>query len=238
MNIHIDSRHLEFLTQQSIFTCPIGSQLYGTSTAQSDTDLLHIYVESLNELNNPFSNHHQFQIKQDGVDHIFTSVRQFIRNLIQGDSTINIDVLMLTDICKRIPVFQLLKQEIIWCYPVLKCLLGMARRDLKSANNSKKLMHVARGLSSYEWLRAKGHFTKQDIQSLHHQAITIDELQAKEKTLRQQLNKDYDQHIIKKHISESCQTAIVNYLCTLKRLAHNPLLSHQLEANNNKAFYY
>lgn len=238
MNIHIDSKHLHYLVEQSIFHCSIGSQLYGTANEQSDTDLLYIYPESINEVNNPFFNHHQFQIKQDGIDYIFSSIRQFVRNLIQGDSSINIDVLMLTDICSVIPAFQTLKYEISICYPVLKCLLGMAKRDLKSASSTKKLGHVARGLASYEWLREKKYYNKEDIQELHQQTHLLENLQGKEKVLRKELNTDYDANILKKHLSVTCQQEIVTYLSSLERPPHNDLLNYQLEANNNKAFYY
>lgn len=238
MNIHIDQKHLDYLVNQSIFSCPIGSQLYGTATAASDTDLLFIYIESLNEISNPFFNHHQFQIKKDGVDYIFSSISQFIRNLVQGDSSINLDVLMLTDICEKIPVLKGLKEEAPSCYPMLKCLLGMAKRDLKSGNSAKKLMHVLRGLATYEWLREKGDYSLKDIQSLQGVRFSIHELQAKEKTLRKQLNADYDADILKKHLSLNCQQAIVNYLSVLERPSHNSLLAYQLEANNNKAFSY
>ena len=238
MNIHINTKHLDFLINQSIYHCPIGSQLYETATQNSDTDILYIYTESFNELNNPFYNHHQFQIKTNGIDYIFTSIRQFVRNLIQGDSSINIDVLMLTNICEVIPAFNQLKVESATCYPVLKCLLGMAKRDLKLANNAKKLGHVTRGLYCYKWLREKGFYTQKDIQDLSKLNLSHTQLKVIEKELRTQLNNDYDADVLKKHLTLACQEKIIDYLQQVSRNQENPLLSYQLIANNNKAFYY
>lgn len=238
MNIHIDSKHLDFLQELSLFSCAIGSQLYGTAHETSDTDILYLYPESLDELQSPFFNHHQFQIKTTGVDHIFSSFRQFVRNLLQGDSTINIDVLMLTNLCEEIPAFQSLKVEMTHCYPVLKCLLGMAKRDLKSAQSLKKRQHVHRGLACYEWLRTKGTYTTDDIQRLLVTTPEVLILKEKEQALRKELNRDYDQNMIKKHLSVACQQEIIDYLLSLDRKKANYLLAKQLEANNNKAFYY
>ena len=63
MNIHTKTQYLEILEQRTVFKTVIGSRLYDTANENSDTDILYIYVESLDELNNPFFNHHQFQIK-------------------------------------------------------------------------------------------------------------------------------------------------------------------------------
>lgn len=238
MNIHINKNHLSYLKDQAIFSTPIGSQLYGTATELSDTDLLYVYPESLNELNNPFINHHQFQIKEGNTDHIFTTIKQFVQNLIQGDSTINIDVLMLTDIEKTIPVFEQLKKEISTCYPILKAILGFAKRDLKISSSQKKLNHAKRGLYCFEHLREKGFFTKEDIQTILKMDVSRDTLHEAIKTARVKLNEDFNQKKLKSYFSLDCQIAVVDFLTKLNRAEENSLLIEQLKVNGQHQFFY
>ncbi len=238
MNIHIEETHLDYLRERSIFQTVIGSKLYGTGTEKSDTDILYLYVESIDELNNPFFTHHQFQIKKDGIDHIFTSVRQFCRNLILGDSSINLDVLMLTNIEEIIPPFVLVKQEVKQVYPILKCLLGLAKRDLKLSTHRKKINHAKRGLFCFNALRTKGHFTKEDIQQSIQEDLTKEALQDLQKRYRTQLNEDYNQGQLTKYLSASTQQTMIAYLQQLQRPTQNQLLLKLLEANNIKEFRY
>lgn len=238
MNIHTEIQHLENLKQRTIFKTVIGSRLYDTAHEHSDTDILYVYIESLDELNNPFFNHHQFQIKKDGVDHIFTSLRQFSRNLLLGDSSINLDVLILTNIDNIIPPFAAIKKEVMTSYPILKCLLGLAKRDLKLATHTKKINHAKRGLACFEQLRKKGFFTKKDIQTALNTPISKEALQEKQRQLRFQLNEDYNQGKLSKYISTESQQVMIQYLVQQKRLADSPLLQQQLAANNTKEFKY
>jgi len=69
--------------------------MYGTDNENSDTDILHIYVQTKEESNSfvKFQNHHQLQFKKDNVDYIFTDIFTFLKNLMSGDSTINFEVI-------------------------------------------------------------------------------------------------------------------------------------------------
>lgn len=157
MNIHFDDNELfEQLKFNTIFTIDVGSSMYGLTTENSDVDKLHIYLESKENSNSIFRTHHQLQYKNNNVDYLFTSLTQFINNILSGDSTINYEVLKSIKFKKTFPeLYAALNFQHL---EVAKSYLGMCKRDLKSIgryeeNNEKlhkKLYHVVRGVAFAE----------------------------------------------------------------------------------------
>ena len=153
MNIHFDDKELfEQLKFNTIFTIDVGSSMYGLTTENSDIDKLHIYLESKENSNSIFRTHHQLQYKNNNVDYLFTSLTQFINNILSGDSTINYEVLKSIKFKETFP--ELYNALDFKHLEVAKSYLGMCKRDLKIINYyenndeklHKKLYHVVRGV--------------------------------------------------------------------------------------------
>lgn len=156
MNIHFsDEKLFEKLKKATIAKVIVGSHLYGTNVVSdeytSDTDFLYIYATSENELKSFVQVNHQLQYKEDGIDHNFVSLHSFIRNSLNGDSTINFEViqsgilsntsLKWLDDCK----------EIFKTYTITRSFLGLARRDVK---------HFGKYTEEYEKRKRFGHIIR------------------------------------------------------------------------------
>lgn len=151
MNIHFTSKELkEELDKSTIFEIEVGSGMYGLKTSTSDTDILKIYLEGSLNLTSITSNHHQLQYNdtENNIDYIYTSVGQFVKNIISGDSTINYEVLQSSEFKKEFKdlYFFVNKLDKI---NTIKSYLGMAKRDikmLKKEPSNKKAYHIQRGI--------------------------------------------------------------------------------------------
>lgn len=156
MNIHFaDEKLFNDLMQSAIFQTEIGSGMYNLKTETSDTDILVIYLDGIINTNSIIRTHHQLQYiknNSDGTstDYIFTSLTQFLNNILSGDSTINYEVLK-SDIFKNhSKEFKFLSElDVFNNVNVVKSYLGMAKRDLKILKgnfSTKKLYHIYRGI--------------------------------------------------------------------------------------------
>lgn len=156
MNIHFtDERLFNDLMQSSIFQIEIGSGMYNLKTETSDTDILVIYLDGIVNSNSIIRTHHQLQYIKDNVDgsttdYIFTSLTQFLNNILSGDSTINYEVLKSEAFKNHSKEFKLLSElKVFDNINVIKSYLGMAKRDLKVIKcefSTKKLYHISRGI--------------------------------------------------------------------------------------------
>ena len=151
MNIHFKDEELfNSLLKSSIFQCEVGSGMYKTKTKDSDTDILIIYLEGVLNSNSLYKTHHQLQFKKDNIDYIFTSLTQFVNNILSGDSTINYEVLKSDKFKNNSEYFKNLSElKIFNNHNIIKSYLGIAKRDLKSLKSSytgKKLHHFIRGV--------------------------------------------------------------------------------------------
>jgi predicted nucleotidyltransferase len=230
MNIIINKEERDFLEKSVKRRFSIGSQLYQTNNENSDSDILSIYLPSTVELMSGLPNFHQFQWKdtENNIDWLYTSELQFWKNFYSGDSTINTDIVLFTDL---IPDH--LKLSYCRTYKIIKAYIGFAKRDLKQLNKDKsKLFHANRGLYCAEELLENklplltkikkiyqicNKFT--DVEKLIH----IEKLVYLEDELRRKLNKLYDDNKIVTFYIEKCGTA---------------LFDKMLEANNIKEFKY
>lgn len=154
MNIHFTNNILfQELMESTIFQIEVGSGMYNLKTTESDTDILCIYLEGSLNLTSLTQTHHQLQYKdiENNNDYIFTSLTQFVKNILSGDSTINYEVLQSTDFKTKFPdLFNSLNFKIT---NIEKSYLGMAKRDLKSYRkqpSNKKLYHIIRGIEFAE----------------------------------------------------------------------------------------
>lgn len=151
MNIHFTDKKLKKqLDQSTIFEIEVGSGMYGLKTPESDTDILCIYLEGSLNLTSITPNHHQLQYNDidNNIDYIYTSLGQFIKNIISGDSTINYEVLQSHEFRKQFPdlYFHVNNLDKI---NTVKSYLGMAKRDIKSFKkepSDKKAYHISRGI--------------------------------------------------------------------------------------------
>jgi len=129
--------------------------LYGTSKASSDKDIMVIY-ESLDTWEEMiYGTRHQFQWddKENNTQYIFTTYHQFFRNILSGESTINVDY-YLWDNRPGTDTFTE-RLNVLRTYNVIKAFLGYAKRDIKDLIQGKgknKVFHIRRGLYCAECL--------------------------------------------------------------------------------------
>lgn len=153
MNIHFTDKALfENLKMATLVRIRVGSHMYGTNDAGSDEDFLYIYATSDAELNSFVWTNHQLQYKENGVDYNFVSLHTFIRNCINGDSTINFEVIQSRQLASTALNFLDVHRSSFCTYTIMRSYLGFARRDLKhwakastERDRKKKLMHIVRG---------------------------------------------------------------------------------------------
>ena len=184
MNIHITENQHKYLQQFVTRTETIGSKLYGADCDKSDTDLLCMYKikdKSILRHLSRLPSIHQFQYKdiENNIDYIYCTPQQFFYNQASGDSTIN------SDIC--------LFSEMSWCgsiemcrtYKVIKGYLGFAKRDLKQyKEGNHKLIHAKRGLYCVEKLMNNEPPLIEDIQEFYQMEHNVTDLIQLEHNLR------------------------------------------------------
>ena len=153
MNIHFTDKELfEKLKSATIAKCVVGSHMYGTNTETSDTDYLYIYATSENELNSFIKTHHQLQYKEDGIDYNFVSLHNFMNNTLNGDSSINFEVINSDALIGTDLEFLNTYRKSFLTYTIVRSYLGFARRDIKhffraetEYDKLKRLKHIVRG---------------------------------------------------------------------------------------------
>ena len=135
----------------------------------SDTDYLSIYLDPTFSF---YWEHHQLQYKGDNTDYNFVELRNFVRNILTGDSTINLEVLFSNQIDNNsiLGFLNDFKYDFI-NYNIIKSYLGQAKRDLKtfkSKRNFKKLAHSFRGfIFAYQLFYEKDLDVKMDTHYLY-----------------------------------------------------------------------
>ena len=153
MNIHFNDKTLfESLIASALVRVEIGSKMYKLNHEKSDVDYLYILPTSTQQLNSFQQSYHQLQYIEDGVDHNFISLHQFLRNALSGDSTINLEVLYDDSLKDSVlsPIYEM--RDMFANYKIVRSYLGLARRDGKAyfkqsddAYQQKRLIHIIRG---------------------------------------------------------------------------------------------
>jgi hypothetical protein len=151
MNIHIEEKLYNQISENNIGRFIIGSRLYKIDDDSSDYDFMNIYTPFINEVYSCFQNHHQYKYKHNNTDEICTSLPQFIKNIFTGDYTINFELIHSEDILNTPLEFIYKNRHIFYTYDVIKSYLGFAKRDLTlitkeptERDKNKKCMHVYR----------------------------------------------------------------------------------------------
>ncbi len=152
MNIHFkDIELFEKLKKATLHKVVIGSLMYGTNHENSDVDYLYIYVPSISERNTFHPSHHQLQYKENGIDHNFVNIFTFLKNCLNGDSTINFEIINHESIKDSDIGFLWELRYAFYNYKILRSYNGLARRDLRELpkyaeeDKNKKIAHVLRG---------------------------------------------------------------------------------------------
>lgn len=150
MNIHYEEDFFDKLYKHKIMEIEFGSKLFGTGTTDSDKDIMVIYDSFLNERNSFLWENHNIQIKKDNTDYIFTTLKNFVRNLLCGDSTIYFEIIHCEEVKGTILEFFYNNRKEFYTFTTLKCYSGYLKRDLKYRNNYKRFSHAYRGALSIE----------------------------------------------------------------------------------------
>ena len=151
MNLKINKAQAEFILENyRLKQYLIGSHLYGSQKVGSDTDYLVLYKSFHEVADLYYPNFHQFQWDdmENNAQYIFSSERQFWKNLFSGDSTINADVILFADN----EYSQGQKLNITRTFNIIKAFLGFAKRDIKQIKGKNKIFHISRGLYCAESL--------------------------------------------------------------------------------------
>jgi predicted nucleotidyltransferase len=152
MNIHFTDKELfEKLKSATLVKVRVGSHLYGTNNENSDEDFLYIYATSENELKSFLWTNHQLQYKEEGVDHNFVSLHTFVRNIINGDSTINFEVVHSEELKGTWLGFLYELRIAFNTYTMMRSYNGFARRDCK---------HFSKAKTDYEKRKRFGHIVR------------------------------------------------------------------------------
>ena len=167
MNIHINLEDHIILMNRTIVSFEMGSHLYGLNNKHSDVDRLCIYAPTVKELTSPVDSFHQLQytLKHTNhnspltysIDYVYTSLPNFFRNLMSGDSTINFEVLYHPMFNQHFGFTP--NPSNFVSYSLIRSYLGMARRDMKQVTKMpterekwSKLTHIVRGIHTAEML--------------------------------------------------------------------------------------
>lgn len=131
VNIIISEEHHKHLQGFVEFSVEFGSGMKGTAGQGSDCDFLH-FIPVPGFMAWDFINHnHQLQYREEGFDHIYTTIPMFMKALCEGDTTINHEI-----VCHNALDGTPLSNLKHWLddlnnYRVLKAYLGIAKRDCK-----------------------------------------------------------------------------------------------------------
>lgn len=157
MNIHLDYQEFQNsqYTQDILGTAQFGSTMYGTNNIDSDIDMV-VIMKNIRRM--PIVSHHQIQLKRsdDGIhkeDIVVTTLDQFIYNLLNGDSTVNYEIIMQNCLNGSNLEFMHNFKKMFSNYNIISSYYGMAKRDIKSYRKTdsiiakrKKLGHIVRGI--------------------------------------------------------------------------------------------
>ena len=195
MNIHFtDIKLFEALKKATLVKVKVGSQLYGLNDEESDIDFLYIYATSKAELNSFIQTNHQLQYKEAGIDHNFVSVHQFIRNSLNGDSTINYEVIQSDALIGTCLEFLTLNKFMFNTYTIMKSFLGLCNRDIRhfgkadtDRKKKKQLMHIIRGYT----------FAYHILQYGENEMFTFKEICETLQMINERLNMDICNKIVK-----------------------------------------
>lgn len=132
MNILIDEKVKAQLDPLIIQTIEFGSTLRGDRNPNSDRDFLHIIKNTPVQMGLPVYAHHLLQYKVNNEDHIYCSLTSFVKGLLDGDSTVFIEILRSGILRGSVELSALhTGMKKFSTYRSAKALLGTADRDIR-----------------------------------------------------------------------------------------------------------
>lgn len=250
MNIHFEDKDIyNALNNMRIVSKEIGSSLYGLSDSFSDVDILTIHVPTIYEKTNFFFIHHQLQYKENNIDNIFTSLPSFIHNMINGDSTINFELIHSGHLEGTHLEFLYDNRNEFNNFSICRSFLGMARRDIDRFNKRidnrdriKGILHIHRGLISAEMIQSGTYDFKimcSSLQNLKAKIIDFDEVELNKlaKTYNEKVSKIRDINnnlVIGKDINKYLNVDFMIVLSEwLGNMLENNLFENPLDDLNN-----
>lgn len=229
MNIKITKQEYDSIViNNALGNYVIGSHLYRTATSKSDLDTLTVY-DSPFESDMYYPNYHQLQYDDETKNrqYIFTTRKQFYKNLFSGDSTINADVIMFHNNSEWLVGCGSVEEKLNVCrtFNIIKAFIGFAKRDIKYVNKGKnKLFHIERGLYCAECLM-NNELPKIELFKTFGNK-DLEELKLKEQELRSRCNEMFD----KGELTMFPKEPIIQPI--------NELEKKIIDANNIKEFKY
>lgn len=237
MNIHFKNIELlETLQKATLVEIEVGSALYGVKNADSDTDILCIYVPSYNKLHSFLDLHHTLQYKDEAsnTDYIFEDLYTFIQNILSGDSSVYFEALHTETLKNSVLGYLYENRTNFYNYNIVKAYAGFCKRDRKylipsisEREQAKRLLHIDRGV-----LFAEG-ILKKDLQIDHPQikerleyfktlnfkekASEADILLEKAENIRKQVTQMLEQKKICRVMETQEQKKLDNFLCELSK---------------------
>ena len=146
MNIQItDKRLIENLQRSTFATFEFGAKLYGLDSESSDIDEVAIYAKPTFFHHSFLWEHHTLQVATRTSDTIYSTLQEFVRNLLTGDSLYNFEVIH-SDAVKNSRLDYLYENaHNFYNFTTIRAYLGFARRDLKHGlKDGKRLSHAVR----------------------------------------------------------------------------------------------
>lgn len=249
MNIHFsDEKLYRELLDATLIKIEFGSSTYGTSTEDSDRDIMHIIAEPNNMASSFLWDANQLQYKADSEDHIFTTIDKFMMNLFTGDSVVNFE--MIHSKTLRDTPFQFLydNRSLFYNYSTIRAYLGFARKDCKMyRKNNKKVGHALRSIHFAKSIIA-GNLElglpkelvdeilryKRNEQSANHTIISgiMNEIDS----LRDSVNRMFEENKINRYASVENITKVDQFVYDLKH--SNEYLTKAAKYNMDMSYFY
>ncbi len=153
MNIHTTDINLfEKLRNASLSATQFGSVLYNTNDEFSDIDIHHIYATSNIEMQSFLKSHHHIQYNLFNEDHIFVNLHTFIKNVMNGDSTVLFEILHSGSFINTPLEFIYNMRNNFINYSIIRSYVGLGKRDVDHYHKKKThreqikaLGHIYRG---------------------------------------------------------------------------------------------
>lgn len=191
MNFKITKEQHEWLNKNfSYEEYLFGSQLHGIANENSDYDYVRVISDDFYSLFTSLArylpNIHSFQYTEGkDTQYVWMTESQFWRGFFSGDGNMLADIVLLSGKWGKAESLKL-----AYTYKVIKGYIGVTKRDLKLHKDwDKKIFHSTRSLYMAETLMRKELPTVEGIKNLYNQKrLTVEELSAKEKELREKLN--------------------------------------------------
>lgn len=146
MNVQItDERLIDNLQHSTFELFEFGSSLYGLDSENSDVDQVAIYARPNFHQQSFMWEHHTLQVASEEKDTVYSTLQEFVRNLLTGDSLYNFEIIHSEAARNSRLHFLYDNASDFYNFTIIRAYLGFARRDLKhSLKDGKRFSHAIR----------------------------------------------------------------------------------------------